>query len=59
MRVFLGLCALIVWLTWSFEASGHEVLELDCGGDWDCEAQAKVLCDAGHTKWCVVDTEEV
>jgi hypothetical protein len=53
MRVFLGLVALFFYLAMSFDADGHDVITLDCGGDWDCEVQSKVLCDTGHIEWCV------
>jgi hypothetical protein len=53
VRIFLGLCALVMYLGLGFDADGHEVLTLDCGGDWDCEVQSKVLCDTGHIEWCV------
>ena len=50
MRVFLGLCALFLWLAWSFDASGSVG---DCMTDTECEEAAKKLCDEGHTQWCV------
>jgi hypothetical protein len=53
MRVFLGTCALVLWLALPFDAEGHDVLVLDCGGDWDCEIQAQKLCDTGHIEWCL------
>jgi hypothetical protein len=53
MRVYLVVCALMFWLAWSFDADAHDILVLDCGGDWDCEVQAEALCNTGHLKWCV------
>lgn len=49
MRVFVGLCALVLWFAWCINAHGAT---LDCGGDADCEQKAQVLCDQGHIEWC-------